>query len=35
MSMAYKTTLTKEDYKKHYEDIVNKIKRFAINDFNY
>ncbi len=35
MSMAYKTTLTKEDYKKHYEDIVDKIKRFAINDFNY
>ncbi len=35
MSMAYKTTLTKEDYKKHYEEIVDKIKRFAINDFNY
>jgi len=35
MSMAYKTTLTKEDYKKHYEEIVDKVKRFAINDFNY
>ncbi|MDN5114423.1 hypothetical protein [Aliarcobacter butzleri] len=35
MSMAFKTTLTKEDYKKHYEEIVDKIKRFAINDFNY
>lgn len=35
MSMAFKTTLTKEDYKKHYEDIVDKIKRFAINDFNF
>ena len=35
MSMAFKTTLTKEEYKKHYEEIVDKIKRFAINDFNY
>lgn len=35
MSMAFKTTLTKEDYKKHYKEIVDKIKRFAINDFNY
>lgn len=35
MSISYKTTLTKEDYKKHYEQIVDKIKRFAINDFNY
>lgn len=35
MSMAYKTTLTKEEYKKHYEEIVDKIKRLAINDFNY
>jgi hypothetical protein len=35
MSMAYETTLTKEEYKKHYEEIVDKIKRFAINDFNY
>jgi hypothetical protein len=35
MSMAFKTTLTKEEYKKHYEEIVDKIKRLAINDFNY
>ncbi len=35
MSMAFKTTLTKEDYKKHYKEIVDKIKRFAIDDFNY
>ena len=34
MSMAFKTTLTKEEYKQHYEEIVDKIKRFAINDFN-
>ena len=35
MSISFETTLTKEDYKKHYEEIVDKIKRFAINDFNY
>lgn len=35
MSISFETTLTKEDYKKHYKEIVDKIKRFAINDFNY
>ncbi|WP_044417947.1 hypothetical protein [Halarcobacter anaerophilus] len=35
MSLAYENILSKEEYKQHYIEIVNKIKRLATNDFNF
>ncbi|MFV0561467.1 hypothetical protein [Malaciobacter mytili] len=35
MSLAYKNIYSKEEYEQHYQEIVNKIKRLATDDFNF
>lgn len=35
MSLSYKNIYTKEEYEQHYQEIVNKIKRLATDDFNF
>jgi hypothetical protein len=35
MSMAYKSILSKEEYAEHYQEIINKIRRLATDDFNF
>lgn len=35
MSLSYKNIYSKEEYKQHYQEIVNKIKRLATDDFNF
>ncbi|AXH12593.1 hypothetical protein [Halarcobacter bivalviorum] len=35
MSLSYKNMYSKEEYKQHYQEIVNKIKRLATDDFNF
>lgn len=35
MSMSYEKNLAVYEYQKHYEDILSKIKRFAVDDFSF
>lgn len=35
MSLAYENIYSKEEYEQHYQEIVNKIKRLATDDFDY
>ncbi len=35
MSIAYENIYSEEEYKKHYEEILNKIRRLAEDDFNF
>lgn len=35
MSLAYENIYSKEEYEQHYQEIVNKIKRLATDDFNF